>query len=182
MSRPDVGLAVLVAVNPRCSTYLKALGGQFARVHDARRCRAGASGRTSRSRAVRPGKRLASELLIRGVAHAARSHRPCESRASRGRRHGPGIGAVDDTFFAQAELALIAAQQDAWGEAGRYARRAKALVEETRLGRGRVSARFDVLSLSGLIAVASRGTRGFLIGSANRRSWYCSRLRDVIRP
>ena len=43
-------------------------------------------------------------------------------------------GAVDDVFAAAAELALLAADRGAWGEAGRHARQAQALVEETRLG------------------------------------------------
>jgi LuxR family maltose regulon positive regulatory protein len=47
---------------------------------------------------------------------------------------------VDDTFFAQAELALLAAQQGAWGEAGQHARQANTLVEETHLGHYAASA------------------------------------------
>ena len=44
---------------------------------------------------------------------------------------GLASGAFDDAFVAQAELALLAAQQGAWDEAGRHARQAQALVEET---------------------------------------------------
>ena len=41
---------------------------------------------------------------------------------------------MDDVFVAEAELALLASRHDAWGEAGRHAQRAQALVEETGLG------------------------------------------------
>ena len=44
-------------------------------------------------------------------------------------------GAVVDVFAAAAELALLAADRGAWGEAGGHARQAQALVEETRLVR-----------------------------------------------
>jgi len=44
------------------------------------------------------------------------------------------VGAVDVVFVAQAQLALLAAKQGAWGEAGRCARASQALVEEAGLG------------------------------------------------
>jgi LuxR family maltose regulon positive regulatory protein len=73
-----------------------------------------------------------SALLIRGVAHtllgaADRAKADFAAAVDAGR----AIGAVDDTFDALAELALLAAQLGAWGEAGRHARQAQALVEET---------------------------------------------------
>jgi LuxR family maltose regulon positive regulatory protein len=76
----------------------------------------------------------ASALLIRGVAHVLLGATDL-ARADLAAAVETGLarGATDDTFAAQAELALIAARQGAWGEAGRYARQAKALVEETRL-------------------------------------------------
>jgi LuxR family maltose regulon positive regulatory protein len=82
-----------------------------------------------------------SALVVRGVAHALLGATD-RARADLAAAVdiGLAIGAVDDTFFAQAELALLAAQQDAWGEAGQHARRAKALVEETRLGHYAASA------------------------------------------
>jgi LuxR family maltose regulon positive regulatory protein len=46
---------------------------------------------------------------------------------------GIAIGAVDVVFAAQAQLALLAAKQGAWGEAGQRARAAQALVEEEGL-------------------------------------------------
>jgi LuxR family maltose regulon positive regulatory protein len=44
------------------------------------------------------------------------------------------MGVIEDAFMAQAELALLAARQGAWGEAARHARQAQARVEETGLG------------------------------------------------
>ena len=61
----------------------------------------------------------------RPIARRTTSRRP----SARARR-----GAVDDVFVAQAQLALLAARQGAWDEAGQAARAAQALVEETGLG------------------------------------------------
>ena len=75
-----------------------------------------------------------SALLIRGVAHAlggATDRATADLAAAVDT--GLAIGAVDDVFIAQAELALLAVKQGAWGEAGRHTRQAQALVEETRL-------------------------------------------------
>jgi LuxR family maltose regulon positive regulatory protein len=47
---------------------------------------------------------------------------------------GLAVGAAEDVFVAQAQLALLAANQGAWGEAGQRARSAQALVEERGLG------------------------------------------------
>jgi LuxR family maltose regulon positive regulatory protein len=75
-----------------------------------------------------------SALLIRGVAHALLA------AADRARADlaaavdlGMALGAFDEVFAAQAELALLAVRRGAWGEAVRQARQARALVEETRL-------------------------------------------------
>jgi LuxR family transcriptional regulator, maltose regulon positive regulatory protein len=75
-----------------------------------------------------------SALLIRGVAHALLGATD-RARADLAEAVDTGLasGATDDTFAALAELALLAMRQGAWGDAGRYARQAKALVEETRL-------------------------------------------------
>ena len=74
-------------------------------------------------------------LLIRGVAHALlgatdRAKADLDAAVDT----ALAMGAFDDAFVAAAELALLAAQQGAWGEAGRYARQAQGLVEETGLG------------------------------------------------
>ena len=75
-----------------------------------------------------------SALLIRGVAHALLGATgPARADLAAAVETGLASGATDDTFNAQAQLALLAAHQDAWGEAGRWAGQAKALVEETRL-------------------------------------------------
>jgi LuxR family transcriptional regulator, maltose regulon positive regulatory protein len=73
-------------------------------------------------------------LLIRGVAHAllgatARATDDLMAAVEK----GIAIGAVDVVFAAQAQLALLAAKQGAWGEAGQRARAAQALVEEEGL-------------------------------------------------
>jgi LuxR family transcriptional regulator, maltose regulon positive regulatory protein len=75
-----------------------------------------------------------SALLIRGVAHAllgATDRAKADLAAAV--ETGLASGAMDDVFAAQAQLALLAAHQDDWDEAGWHARKAKALVEQTRL-------------------------------------------------
>jgi LuxR family transcriptional regulator, maltose regulon positive regulatory protein len=74
-------------------------------------------------------------LLIRGVAHAllgvtARATDDLTAAVAK----GTAIGAVDVVFAAQAQLALLAANQGAWREAGRRARAAQAQVDEAGLG------------------------------------------------
>jgi LuxR family transcriptional regulator, maltose regulon positive regulatory protein len=74
-------------------------------------------------------------LLIRGVAHAllgatARATDDLTATVEK----GMASGAVDVVFAAQAQLALLAAKQGAWGEAGQRARAAQALVDEAGLG------------------------------------------------
>jgi len=73
-------------------------------------------------------------LLIRGVAHALlgatdRAKADLDAAVDT----ALAMGAFDDAFVAAAELALLAARQGAWDEAGRYARQSQALVEETGL-------------------------------------------------
>ena len=77
----------------------------------------------------------ATALCVRGIAQALLG------AADRARAdlaatvdEAQASGAVEECYIAQAQLALLAARQDAWDEAGRQARRAHALVEETSLG------------------------------------------------
>jgi LuxR family transcriptional regulator, maltose regulon positive regulatory protein len=74
-------------------------------------------------------------LLIRGVARALLGATD-QARADLDAAVDTALamGAFDDAFVAAAELALLAAHQGAWDEAGRHARQAQALVEETGLG------------------------------------------------
>lgn len=75
-----------------------------------------------------------SALLIRGVAHALLgATESARTDLVAAVETANAIGAVDDAFVAHAELALLAAQQGAWSEAGRHAQQAQALVEETGL-------------------------------------------------
>ena len=70
-------------------------------------------------------------LLIRGVAHALLG---ATDLARADLAAAVDLGVIEDAFMAQAELALLAARQGAWGEAARHARQAQARVEETGLG------------------------------------------------
>jgi LuxR family transcriptional regulator, maltose regulon positive regulatory protein len=74
-------------------------------------------------------------LVIRGVAHAllGATDRATDDFAATVER-GLAVGAVEDVFVAQAQLALLAAKQGAWGEAAHRAQAAEALVEEAGLG------------------------------------------------
>jgi LuxR family transcriptional regulator, maltose regulon positive regulatory protein len=74
-------------------------------------------------------------LLIRGVAHALLgvSVRATDDLTTAVEK-GIAIGAVDVVIAAQAQLALLATKQGAWGEAGQRARAAQALIEEAGLG------------------------------------------------
>jgi LuxR family transcriptional regulator, maltose regulon positive regulatory protein len=74
-------------------------------------------------------------LLLRGVAHAllGETDRAKEDLIATVER-GLAVGAVEDVFMAQAHLALLAARQGAWTEAGERARAAQALVDEAGLG------------------------------------------------
>jgi LuxR family maltose regulon positive regulatory protein len=74
-------------------------------------------------------------LLIRGVAHAllGASVRATDDLTAAVEK-GIAIGAVDVVFVAQAQLALLATKQGAWGDAAQRARAAQALVEEAGLG------------------------------------------------
>jgi LuxR family maltose regulon positive regulatory protein len=74
-------------------------------------------------------------LLTRGVAHAllGASDRATDDLTSVVDQ-GLAVGATEDVYVAQAQLALLAAREGAWGEAGQRARAAHALVEEAGLG------------------------------------------------
>ncbi|HMB18260.1 MAG TPA: LuxR C-terminal-related transcriptional regulator [Gaiellaceae bacterium] len=73
-------------------------------------------------------------LLIRGVARAllGATDRGTDDLAAAVER-GLAADAFEDVFVAQAQLALLAARQGAWGEAEQHARAAQALVDETGL-------------------------------------------------
>jgi len=74
-------------------------------------------------------------LIARGIAHALLGaiERAAEDFAA-SIEAGLASGNFDVVFVAQAQLALLAARQGVWSEAGRHARTAQALVEETGLG------------------------------------------------
>ncbi len=78
---------------------------------------------------------IPTALLGRGVAHAllgANDRAVVDLLATIER--GLAAGSVEEVYLAQAQLALLAAKEGAWGEAGRRARAAEALVQETGLG------------------------------------------------
>ncbi|HEU6445854.1 MAG TPA: LuxR C-terminal-related transcriptional regulator [Gaiellaceae bacterium] len=74
-------------------------------------------------------------LLIRGVALALLDEAD-QARAGLATtvERSLSVGSVESAYVGHAELALLAARRGAWGEAGRHARAAHALVEETGLG------------------------------------------------
>jgi LuxR family transcriptional regulator, maltose regulon positive regulatory protein len=73
-------------------------------------------------------------LLIRGVAHALLEETVHARADLDAVERSLSIGAVESVYLARAELALLAVRHGAWGEAGRYARAAQALVDDTGLG------------------------------------------------
>jgi LuxR family maltose regulon positive regulatory protein len=74
-------------------------------------------------------------LLIRGLAHALLGSTDCATNdLIETVERGLAVGAIEDVFVAQAELALLAAKQGAWGDAAQRAQAAQALVEEAGLG------------------------------------------------
>jgi LuxR family maltose regulon positive regulatory protein len=97
---------------------------------------------------------LASESLwipvalgARGVAHAllGETERAAEDFVAT-IETGLAGGAFEDVFVAHAHLALLAARQGAWGEAGRHAQAAQDLVETHALGEYSTSALANVVS------------------------------------
>jgi LuxR family maltose regulon positive regulatory protein len=78
---------------------------------------------------------IADAYHVRGVAHALldAADRATDDLQEAVER-GLAIGAVDAVFAAQAQLALQAANNGAWGEAAHNARAAQALVDERGLG------------------------------------------------
>jgi LuxR family maltose regulon positive regulatory protein len=73
--------------------------------------------------------------LARGIAHAllgATDRATADLTAAIDQ--GLAAGAAEDVFVAQAQLALLATRRGAWGEAGKRAREAQAVVEEAGLG------------------------------------------------
>ena len=80
-------------------------------------------------------------LGIRGVSHAllGATDRATDDLTATVDQ-GLQVGAFEDVFVAQAQLALLAARQGAWGDAADYARASHALVEEAGLGEYSTSA------------------------------------------
>ena len=74
-------------------------------------------------------------LVLRGAAHAllGATDRATDDLTA-AVKAGLAGGAAEVVILAQAQLALLAANQGAWGEAGQRARAAQALVEERGLG------------------------------------------------
>ena len=74
-------------------------------------------------------------LLARGVAHAllGATDRATDDLTA-AVETGLAAGAVEEVYLAQAQLALLAAKQGAWGEAGATRGAAQALVDEAGLG------------------------------------------------
>ena len=74
-------------------------------------------------------------LMLRGAAHAllGATDRATDDLTA-AVKAGLAGGAAEVVILAQAQLALLAANQGAWGEAGQRARAAQALVEESGLG------------------------------------------------
>ena len=78
---------------------------------------------------------IPTALLGRGVAHALLGETDRAVAAlDAAVEWGLATGSVEEVFLAHAQLALLAAKEGAWGEAGRRARAAEALVEESGLG------------------------------------------------
>ena len=78
---------------------------------------------------------IPTALLGQGVAHAllgAADRAVVELSATIER--GVAAGSFEEVYLAHAQLALLAAKEGAWGEAGRRARAAEAVIEETGLG------------------------------------------------
>ena len=86
-------------------------------------------------------------LLGRGVAHAlvGETTRARDDLAATIER-GKALGAVEEILAAEAELALLAAQQGAWDEARRHASAARSLVDSTGLADYSASAAAHVAS------------------------------------
>jgi LuxR family maltose regulon positive regulatory protein len=80
-------------------------------------------------------------LVLRGAAHAlfGATDRAADDLTA-AVKAGLAAGAAEVVILAQAQLALLAANQGAWGEAGQRARAAQALVEEKGLGEYSTSA------------------------------------------
>jgi LuxR family maltose regulon positive regulatory protein len=74
-------------------------------------------------------------LLARGIAHALLgATESATDELTAVIEQGLAVGAAEDVFVAQAQLALLAIRQGAWGEAGKRAQAAQALVDEAGLG------------------------------------------------
>ena len=78
---------------------------------------------------------IPTTLLARGVAHAllGATDRATDDLTAVVER-APAFGAVEEGYLAHAQLALVAAEQGAWGEAAERAQAAQAIVDEAGLG------------------------------------------------
>ena len=78
---------------------------------------------------------IATALLARGIAHAllGATDRATDSLTET-IELGLAVGAVEEVYLAQAQLALLAAKHGAWDEAGQRARAGQAVVDEAGLG------------------------------------------------
>ena len=78
---------------------------------------------------------IPSALLGRGIAHAllGAPDRAADDLAA-AVEHAVALSGVEEIYLAQAQLALLAATQGAWGEAAERARAAQAVVDEAGLG------------------------------------------------
>ena len=78
---------------------------------------------------------IPAALLGRGIAHAllGATDRATDSLTETVEL-GLAVGAVEEIYLAQAQLALLAAKHGAWDEAGQRARAAQAVVDEAGLG------------------------------------------------
>ncbi len=78
---------------------------------------------------------IATALLARGVAHALLGGTDgATDDLTAVVERAQALGAVEEVYLAQAQLALLAARQGAWGEAAQRAYAAQAVVDETGLG------------------------------------------------
>ena len=78
---------------------------------------------------------ISTALLARGIVHGllGAADRATDDLTAVVER-AQALGAAEELYLAQAQLALFAARQGAWGEAGQRARAAQAVVDEIGLG------------------------------------------------
>ena len=114
----------------------RAMGGHAACAHDAGRSRAGPYRRRRGAGPASDREYLDSRHApgARRCARAPRGNGTCHRRLHRGGRASAAFGSLEEAYLAHAELALIAAERGAWGEAAARAQSAQAIVDESGLG------------------------------------------------